>query len=258
MTSVIEAIDRNYNSGNRSQKASDIFDEVGASKTTRDAYIKDTQDYLDSLNKYPVGYKRAKEGLDAYNESQGKAGKELIKSTSLMQDFGSGLANVGKTALSIAGDVGFNVLISAGLTAAGKAWDNYSNKQENAIEKGNEALSNYKQTNSTMQEATSWIKDNAERYIELAKGATSLGEQGTLTDAEFKEYNELSAQMATYLPSQIKGYNSLGTAILSVGDSTKQVNNALQSEKLTQYGKAMEIAVVVVDTEHGIVNVLVE
>ena len=121
MTSVIEAIDRNYNSGNRSQKASDIFDEVGASKTTRDAYIKDTQDYLDSLNKYPVGYKRAKEGLDAYNESQGKAGKELIKSTSLMQDFGSGLANVGKTALSIAGDVGFNVLISAGLTAAGKA-----------------------------------------------------------------------------------------------------------------------------------------
>lgn len=123
MTSVIEAIDRNYNSGNRSQKASDIFDEVGASKTTRDAYIKDTQDYLDSLNKYPVGYKRAKEGLDAYNESQGKAGKELIKSTSLMQDFGSGLANVGKTALSIAGDVGFNVLISAGLTAAGKAYN---------------------------------------------------------------------------------------------------------------------------------------
>lgn len=247
MTSVIEAIDRNYNSGNRSQKASDIFDEVGASKTTRDAYIKDTQDYLDSLNKYPVGYKRAKEGLDAYNESQGKAGKELIKSTSLMQDFGSGLANVGKTALSIAGDVGFNMLISAGLTAAGKAWDNYSNKQENAIEKGNEALSNYKQTNSTMQEATSWIKDNEERYIELAKGATSLGEQGALTDAEFKEYNELSAQMATYLPSQIKGYNSLGTAILSVGNSTKQVDNALQSEKLTQYGEAMESAQNVID-----------
>lgn len=247
MTSVIEAIDRNYNSGNRSQKASDIFDEVGASKTTRDAYIKDTQDYLDSLNKYPVGYKRAKEGLDAYNESQGKAGKELIKSTSLMQDFGSGLANVGKTALSIAGDVGFNVLISAGLTAAGKAWDNYSNKQENAIEKGNEALSNYKQTNSTMQEATSWIKDNAERYTELSKGATSLGEQGSLTDTEFKEYNELSAQMATYLPSQIKGYNSLGTAILSVGDSTKQVNNALQSEKLTQYAKSANEASDVID-----------
>lgn len=247
MISIIEAIDRNYNSGNRNQKASDIFDEIGASKTTRDAYIKDTQDYLDNLNKYPVGYKRAKEGLDAYNESQGKAGKELIKSTSLIQDFDSGLANVGKTALSIVGDVGLNVLISAGLTAAGKAWDNYSNKQENAIEKGNEALSNYKQTNTTMQEATSWIKDNAERYTELAKGATSLGEQGTLTDSEFKEYNELSAQMATYLPSQIKGYNSLGTAILSVGDSTKQVNNALQSEKLTQYAKSANEASDVID-----------
>lgn len=76
---------------------------------------------------------------------------------------------------------------------------------------------------------------------------TSLGEQGSLTDAEFKEYNELSAQMATYLPSQIKGYNSLGTAILSVGDSTKQVNNALQSEKLTQYAKSANEASDVID-----------
>ena len=62
-----------------------------------------------------------------------------------------------------------------------------------------------------------------------------------------KEYNELSAQMATYLPSQIKGYNSLGTAILSVGDSTKQVNNALQSEKLTQYAKSANEASDVID-----------
>lgn len=53
--------------------------------------------------------------------------------------------------------------------------------------------------------------------------------------------------MATYLPSQIKGYNSLGTAILSVGDSTKQVNNALQSEKLTQYAKSANEASDVID-----------
>lgn len=182
-----------------------------------------------------------------YNEYLSKNGEETIHSTSVTKDLGAGLKNIGKTALSIGGNVLIDTAISYGLSKAGEAWDNYSNKQENAIEKGNEALSNYKQTNSTMQEATSWIKDNAERYIKLAKGATSLGEQGTLTDAEFKEYNELSAQMATYLPSQIKGYNSLGTAILSVGDSTKQVNNALQSEKLTQYGEAMESAQNVID-----------
>lgn len=242
MTSVIEAIDRNYNSGNRSQKASDIFDEVGASKTTRDAYIKDTQDYLDSLNKYPVGYKRAKEGLDAYNESQGKAGKELIKSTSLMQDFGSGLANVGKTALSIAGDVGFNVLISAGLTAAGKEWDNYSNKQENAIEKGNEALSNYKQTNQDMQSATSWVKENGERFTELSQKATQLGEQGKLTNSEFQEYNQLSAQAAEYFPKLVTGYNSENTPITSLGKNATSLDDALSTEKLNKYSEAANSA----------------
>lgn len=210
-------------------------------------YGKDLDKYADKYQNMGEDARKAKIRISDFNDELVKSGKEAITNTSLMQDFGSGLANVGKTALSIAGDVGLNVLISAGLTAAGKAWDNYSNKQENAIEKGNEALSNYKQTNSTMQEATSWIKDNAERYTELAKGATSLGEQGTLTDAEFKEYNELSAQMATYLPSQIKGYNSLGTAILSVGDSTKQVNKALQSEKLTQYAKSANEASDVID-----------
>ena len=210
-------------------------------------YGKDLDKYADKYQNMGEDARKAKIRISDFNDELVKSGKEAITNTSLMQGFGSGLANVGKTALSIAGDVGLNVLISAGLTAAGKAWDNYSNKQENAIEKGNEALSNYKQTNSTMQEATSWIKDNAERYTELAKGATSLGEQGTLTDTEFKEYNELSAQMATYLPSQIKGYNSLGTAILSVGDSTKQVNNALQSEKLTQYAKSANEASDVID-----------
>ena len=224
-----------------------MYSGLDVSDDFKRAYGKDLDKYADKYEGIKKKSRDAKISVKDFNDEVVKGGKEAVVNTSLMQDFGSGLANVGKTALSIAGDVGLNVLISAGLTAAGKAWDNYSNKQENAIEKGNEALSNYKQTNSTMQEATSWIKDNEERYIELAKGATSLGEQGSLTDAEFKEYNELSAQMATYLPSQIKGYNSLGTAILSVGDSTKQVNNALQSEKLTQYAKSANEASDVID-----------
>ena len=221
-----------------------MYSGLDVSDDFKRAYGKDLDKYADKYE----GIKRdAKISVKDFNDEVVKGGKEAVTNTSIMEDLGAGLKNIGKTALSIGGNVLLDTAISYGLSKAGEAWDNYSNKQENAIEKGNEALSNYKQTNSTMQEATSWIKDNEERYIELAKGATSLGEQGALTDAEFKEYNELSAQMATYLPSQIKGYNSLGTAILSVGNSTKQVDNALQSEKLTQYGEAMERAQNVID-----------
>ena len=224
-----------------------MYSGLDVSDDFKRAYGKDLDKYADKYEGIKKESRDAKISVKDFNDEVVKGGKEAVANTSIMEDLGAGLKNIGKTALSIGGNVLFDAAISYGLTKAGEAWDNYSNKQENAIEKGNEALSNYKQTNSTMQEATSWIKDNAERYTELAKGATSLGEQGSLTDSEFKEYNELSAQMATYLPSQIKGYNSLGTAILSVGDSTKQVNNALQSEKLTQYGEAMESAQNVID-----------
>lgn len=217
------------------------------SDNTRKAYGSKLKEYAKSYEDTGKNAKKAGLEIEGFNKYLVESGEQGISTKSLLGDVTSGIKDLGKTALSIGGNVLLDTAISYGLTAAGKAWDNYSNKQENAIEKGNEALSNYKQTNSTMQEATSWIKDNAERYTELAKGATSLGEQGFLTDAEFKEYNELSAQMATYLPSQIKGYNSLGTAILSVGDSTKQVNNALQSEKLTQYAKSANEASDVID-----------
>ena len=237
----------NEKSSNGEKIKKNFLENSGASTSTIDAYGKSLKGFRKELNAATKSGKEASATMKDYNKYLSENGEETIQSASVTKDLGAGLKNVGKTALSIAGDVGLNVLISAGLTAAGKAWDNYSNKQENAIEKGNEALSNYKQTNSTMQEATSWIKDNAERYTELAKGATSLGEQGSLTDSEFKEYNDLSAQMATYLPSQIKGYNSLGTAILNVGDSTKSVNKALQSEKLTQYAKSANEASDVID-----------
>lgn len=186
------------------------------SDNTRKAYGSKLKEYAKSYEDTGKNAKKAGLEIEGFNKYLVESGEQGISTKSLLGDVTSGIKDLGKTALSIGGNVLLDTAISYGLTAAGKAWDNYSNKQENAIEKGNEALSNYKQTNSTMQEATSWIKDNAERYTELAKGATSLGEQGSLTDAEFKEYNELSAQMATYLPSQIKGYNSLGTAILSV------------------------------------------
>ena len=237
----------NEKSSNREKIDKNFLENSGASASTIDAYGKSLKGFRKELNKTTKDGKEASATMKDYNEYLSKNGEETIRSTSVTKDLGAGLKNIGKTALSIGGNILIDTAISYGLTKAGESWNNYSNKQENAIEKGNEALSKYKQTNSTMQEATSWIKDNAERYTELAKGATSLGEQGSLTDSEFKEYNELSAQMATYLPSQIKGYNSLGTAILSVGDSTKQVNNALQSEKLTQYAKSANEASDVID-----------
>lgn len=85
-------------------------------------YGKDLDKYADKYQNMGEDARKAKIRISDFNDELVKSGKEAITNTSLMQGFGSGLANVGKTALSIAGDVGLNVLISAGLTAAGKAY----------------------------------------------------------------------------------------------------------------------------------------
>lgn len=137
------------------------------SDNTRKAYGSKLKEYAKSYEDTGKNAKKAGLEIEGFNKYLVESGEQGISTKSLLGDVTSGIKDLGKTALSIGGNVLLDTAISYGLTAAGKAWDNYSNKQENAIEKGNEALSNYKQTNSTMQEATSWIKDNAERYTEL-------------------------------------------------------------------------------------------
>lgn len=144
-----------------------MYSGLDVSDDFKRAYGKDLDKYADKYEGIKKESRDAKISVKDFNDEVVKGGKEAVTNTSIMEDLGAGLKNIGKTALSIGGNVLLDTAISYGLSKAGEAWDNYSNKQENAIEKGNEALSNYKQTNSTMQEATSWIKDNEERYIEL-------------------------------------------------------------------------------------------
>ena len=208
------------------------------SDALRSGYGKEFENIVKTMNKYSEIGKKAKVTLKDFNEEAEKMGKTAINDTSVMEDFGNRMSSIGKTIGSVVGNTVLNLGISFALQKAGEAWDNYSNKQEYAIQKGNDALDNYKQTNQNMQSATSWISANEDRYVELASKATKFGEQGSLTNAEFQEYNQLSAQMAQYLPSQVSGYNSLGTAIVSVRKGVDGLNSALTTRKLVEYGAA--------------------
>ena len=212
------------------------------SDSVRQAYGKHIKEYAEDVKGAGKEAKNATLNIKDLNKSIIESGERGIQTTTFLDDIQSGLKGVGSTLLSTGLNIGVDLLVSYGLQKAGEAWDNYSNQQEHAIQKGNEALESYKQTNQTMQSATSWIAENEDRYVELASKATKLGEQGKLTNAEFKEYNQLSAQMAEYLPQQVTGYNSLGTAIVSVKNGTKGLDNALTTEKLLKYGEAVNSA----------------
>lgn len=212
------------------------------SDTTRQAYGGKIKEYTKNVKGAGKEAKNATLNIEGLNKSLLDSGEQGIKTTTLLEDVQSGLKGVGSTLLSTGLNIGVDLLVSYGLQKAGEAWTTYSNKQESAIEKGNEALNNYKQTNQEMQSATSWIKNNGDRFTELSQKATQLGEQGKLTNEEFKEYNQLSTQLAEYFPNQVTGYNSENTPITSLGKSANSLDDALSTEKLNRYAEAANSA----------------
>ncbi len=208
------------------------------SDNTRKAYGSKLKEYAKSYEDTGKNAKKAGFEIEGFNKYLVESGEQGVKTTTLLEDVQSGIKGLGKTALSIGGNILIDTAISYGLSKAGEAWDNYSNKQENAIEKGNEALSNYKQTNQDMQSATSWVEENGKRFTELSQKATQLGEQGKLTNSEFQEYNQLSAQAAEYFPKLVTGYNSENTPITSLGKNATSLDDALSTEKLNKYSEA--------------------
>nr|WP_297935716.1 hypothetical protein [uncultured Lachnoclostridium sp.] len=212
------------------------------SDNTRKAYGSKLKEYAKSYESAGKNAKKAGLDIDGFNKSLIESGESGIKTTTFLDDITSGLEGFGKTALSIGGNVLLDLGVSFALQKAGEAWDAYSNQQENAIQKGNDALNDYKQTNQEMQSATSWVKENGERFTELSQKATQLGEQGKLTNSEFQEYNQLSAQAAEYFPKLVTGYNSENTPITSLGKSVNSLDDALSTEKLNRYAEAASSA----------------
>lgn len=235
----------------RKQNTKAIFDDLIAnpSLTKKDLkskygeyYTDDIDDYVKSFDNLIEANQKGKLTTEEYNRALRQQNKIQIDTRTNQERVADGLKSFGKTALSIAGNVGIDLAISGILQAGAKAWDDYSNAQEHAIEKGNAALEKYADTQKNLASATNWINENKERYVDLSQRATILGEQGDLTDSEWKEYNELSSQMAQYLPNEISGYNSLGTAMLGVAKSVEKINNALIDEKASKYREQLESA----------------
>lgn len=180
--------------------------------------------------------------LDKFKEAQANAGEELIDTRTVVDKAKEGFKSFGKTALSVAADVGTNILISAGLQATAAGIDYVVNKQSNTIKAGSEVLSDYQNINQQMSESTSWVKTNAERYEELSKGVNNLGQNLSLTSADYEEYQQLSSQIAQQFPELVTGYDSLGKPIIGAAKSVSDLQTALKNAKFDAYNKNVKEA----------------
>ena len=152
----------------------------------------------------------AGEALEKYKSHLTDIGKQ----TSVFSKLGTAAKSFVGNLASFAINAGTMWAISKGVEIAINAWDNYSNKQENAIEKGNETLSKHQEKLKEFSNNSKVVQDVGKRFEELRKGVSASGENIGLTTDEFEEYHNIVSQLADAMPPLVDGYASLGNPII--------------------------------------------
>lgn len=163
-------------------------------------------------------FKKWVEGLDEVDRASMTAGDalkqykthlaEIGKTTSLASKAGSAFKSILGNVASFAVNAGVIWAVSKALEVAINKWEEYSKAQENAIERGDKALSNMQQNQQKVASAqavleniksdTVILSDGSEitRLEQLSKGVNSLGQNVSLTKDEFAEYNSILEQLS--------------------------------------------------------------
>lgn len=220
-------------------------------KRTYGAYIGNYIHELDQKNNVDKAALSSTENLTAAIQRQGGTVPVV---TSKWDAFKTGLKDAGSVFKASAINIGANLAVSATIQGIATAFDYVSNKQERAIESGDEVIQNYKDINEQMAQSSSWIETNGEKYTTLSKGVSSLGTNLGLTNEEYAEYQELASQIATQFPELVSGYDSLGKPIIKAATDVDTLKTTLKTQKVNQYTESVKNAKDVIDKLNAEVN----
>lgn len=123
------------------------------------------------------------------------------------------------------------MLITSAIMIGVSAINKYKETLENARSAAEDAKSTLSDMNKSVTDNGSWLAENTDRYKELSEGVNSLGQNVSLTDEEFKEYNTLTNEIAEMFPTLVTGYTDTGDAILSCKNNVDLLTKAYEEQK---------------------------
>lgn len=184
------------------------------------------------LGSYLTGLNGAKASLSGY-------GISLIASTAKTVGL-----TIATTALNAALTFGISAIVT-GVISAFATWINSSKKITEAAEEAKDKISSI---NDDLKTNTETVENSKQRYAELAQEVENLGKvsqsQGSLSTDEYKEFLDLSNQLAGVFPQLTKGYDDNGNAILDLSGSVDTIvgslDDLLQKEKDLANQKIMD------------------
>lgn len=222
----------------------DNFDKLAKKLGTTD---KGFIDFCTSLKNGDISLKEGQTYLQAYKEQLNSLGFSFSKVKSMAKNF---IGNLGANVLNALGGMAVGALASGLMTLAGKGiewvYKKISGKaaeeaKQKIREVGEEARNAADEIKSNFESTKSTVDDISERYAELAQDVENLGKatqnQGKLSTDDYKEFLDLSNQLAELFPQLTSGYDDNGNAILKLDGSVQNITNSIYS-----YVDALETA----------------
>ncbi len=132
-----------------------------------------------------------------------------------------------------------NMLITMGISAAIsfiiKGVDNLIHSAEKCKERADNLVTSFKSALDTANSNAEKAEELISKYESLSKGINNLGENVSLTTDEYKEYSEVSQEIAEMFPSLIAGYTDEGNAILSLKGNVEQLRDTYKQAQQEAY-----------------------
>lgn len=191
---------------------------------------KDQKEFAKAVSTTNVNLGSYLTGLNGVKASLGGYGASLVLSTA--KTIGLTLAT---TALNAAITMGASVIISGVVTAI-YSWINASKEITKNAQAAKDKIASI---TSDLKANTETVENSKQRYAELAQEVENLGKvnqsQGNLSNDEYKEFLDISNQLAGVFPSLTKGYDDNGNAILDLSGNVDTIvgslDDLLQKEK---------------------------
>lgn len=139
---------------------------------------------------------------------------------------------VATTALNAAITMGASLIVGGIITAI----SNWVRQDEILAEKAETAKQKIDELNNNYKEHSQLVSDSAKRYAELAQGVDQFsGKNLSLNDDDYKEFLDLSNQLAEAFPTLSRHYDENGNTILQLSGNVDTIvgslNNLIEAER---------------------------
>lgn len=140
-------------------------------------------------------------------------------------------ASLGLTTAALTGVIAGIAAIGIGIAV----FNHFHESVEETAEKVDELMNEFDSLNKTAKQNKKTTEGLISRYEKLSKGVNNLGQNVSLTNEEYDEYNSLVNDIADMFPQLIQGYTDEGTAILNLKGNVEGLRDAYKEAQAEAY-----------------------